>query len=170
MMLSGFCKKNANYWNPAGEFPVVGKNGLVNNSLRFNLQSVPDNIEVLLINFFAPDCKPCIMEIPDLKKIYSDIQKDDKIQFVAIGSKISSLYDENISDIQQVAPDVHKFAQAYQLPYPIHVALTKDLKNFTITGFPESFIVKRNKNRKWYVKRRFVGVITQRDVKPFLHY
>lgn len=153
----------------SGEFPLVEKNGSVNNKVIFSLNSVPENVQVLVINFFAPDCKPCIMEVPDLKKIYSGIQKEEKMQFIAIGSKLTSLFDEEVSDVQKVAPEVNKFAQAYQLPYPVYVALTKDLKNFALTGFPESFILYRNEKKHWIVKRRFVGVITERDVKPFLH-
>jgi thiol-disulfide isomerase/thioredoxin len=170
VLFMGFCQKPTNYWSPVGEFPLLQNNGTVAKDAKdsFSMQSVDDRYEILLINFFAPDCKPCIMEVPDLKKIYKNIQAKNNIKFVSIGSRLTSLSDENIVDVNTVAPEILQFARAYKLDYPTYVARTQDLKNYGLTGFPETFLLYRNVNRQWYVKRKFVGMITERDVNPFL--
>lgn len=163
------CKEPTHFWNPAGEFPLLENNGSIDKNKGFNLQSVPEKYDIILINFFAPDCKPCIIEVPDLKKIYQTILTKDNIQFVGIGSRLSSLSGEVVADATTVAPEIYKFKTAYKMDYPTYIARTEDLKNFGLTGFPETFILYRNANKKWYVKRKFIGMITEKDVNPFLH-
>ncbi|MDH4262342.1 MAG: TlpA family protein disulfide reductase [Spirochaetia bacterium] len=170
IVFAGYCKAPTNFWNPVGEFPLLEKNGVLSKDVKnnFSLQTVDNQYDTLLINFFAPDCKPCIIEVPDLKKIYQNIQLKKNIKFIGIGSRLSSLSDEEVVDVNLIAPEIYKFSQAYKLDYPTYVARTKDLKNYGLTGFPETFILYRNVNGQWYVKRKFVGMITEKDVNPFL--
>jgi thiol-disulfide isomerase/thioredoxin len=171
ILFAGFCKAPTNYWNPEGSFPLLEKNGSASkdSATSFSMQTVDDQYDVLVINFFAPDCKPCIIEVPDLKKIYQNIQSKKNIKFVGIGSRLTSLSDENIVDASTIAPDIYKFTRAYKIDYPAYLATTQNLKSYGLTGFPETFVLYRNSDRKWFVKRRFVGMITEKDINPFLN-
>jgi len=169
-LFSAQCKGQVNYWNPLGEFPLLMETGKSSKDAKdsFSLQTVPDEFNMLLINFFAPDCKPCIIEVPEFKKIHKTIQEKKNIKFVAIGSRLSSLSADNITDADVIAPEILQFKQAYKMDYPVHLARTSELKDYGLTGFPETFILVRNEKRQWIVKRRFLGMITEKDVNPFL--
>lgn len=166
----GFCKTPTNYWTPEGKFPLLGPDGKVdqNETTTFSMQTVPDQYEILVINFFAPDCKPCILEVPDLKSIYKNIEKKPHIKFVAIGARLTSLSDETVEDAAAIAAEIHQFVRGFKVEYPAYLGTTANLKNYGLTGFPETFVLYRNEKRQWYVKRRYVGVITQKDINPFL--
>jgi len=141
----------------------------MNVNTYFSLQNIPDNIDVLLINFFAPECKPCIAEVPDLKNIHEVMSKNRNMQFVAIGSRITALSGENIDDVKSVVPDIHRFTREFKINYPTYVAGTSDLTNFGLTGFPETFILNRDSTGKWFVKRKFIGMISNKDVQQFIN-
>jgi thiol-disulfide isomerase/thioredoxin len=170
LLTFSFCKESATYWNPEGEFPLLEASGKLSTDTAksFNLQKVDADAQILIINFFAPECKPCIQEVPDLKTIYNTIKDNQKIKFISIGSKITSLYEEDISDTSSIVPEINKFINNHRLPYPSYLGVTKELKNFGLTGFPETFILQRVKNKKWVIKRRFVGVIALKDIEPFI--
>ena len=40
--------------------------------------------KILVLNFWATWCPPCIKEIPDLQKLQSDFQKDVEIFFISV--------------------------------------------------------------------------------------
>ena len=133
---------------------------------EFSINSVSDDFDVLVLNFFAPGCPPCINEIPELKlfhKMTLDRKNDQKnILFVSIGSSLSELNVENT--VEQIQENVSQFVQSNNLPYPVYLADRKLLKNFRITGYPETFIFFKKENKEWSVIRKYLSEVNSKDL------
>ncbi len=122
-----------------------------------------------MLNFFAPKCKPCIDELPELKKIHRTILEKDHIEFVAIGSVLTAMGEGAAQDLDKIATEVFDFMKEHSLKYASYLATTDLLENFGVTGFPETFILYRDKKRNWYVKRRYISSITEENIYPYLN-
>ncbi len=114
----------------------------------------------LVVNFFAPDCPPCITELPELKKFYETTQVEKKITYIAIGSALDSVAQGEAVSHELAATTVAPFVKQYNLSYPIYLADTATLRSWNITGFPETFIFSRNRRGKWQLKRKFISAVT----------
>jgi len=131
---------------------------------RITLSDLRGN--VILLNFWATWCGPCIMEIPDLNKLQEKYQ--DK-GFEVVGITLTSGSPEKIS----------KFAENHGMNYKI---LTDIMGNETeivtnmfgqalgspITGVPTSFII----DRDGYIVKTYIGPRSERifynDLKHYL--
>ena len=49
-----------------------------------NIKISDSKNKILVLNFWATWCPPCIKEIPDLKKLQSDFQQDVEIFFISV--------------------------------------------------------------------------------------
>lgn len=95
----------------------------------FDLDSLSGN--VLLLNFWASWCAPCVVEMPALQGLH-DALAPQGFSVVAIGIDDSA---ENLAKVQK----------RFNLTFPI----VRDRKGsakqaFRLVGFPESFLVGRN--------------------------
>ncbi len=89
---------------------------------------------VVLVNFFATWCFPCVAELPTLEALQRDYGSRG-FQVVAVGM--------DLEGAQVLAP----FADHYQLPYPVLVADERILSGQSVFGqivaLPTSFILDR---------------------------
>ncbi len=86
--------------------------------------------QVILINFWATWCPPCLKEIPDLQALYTRFQNQ--------GFVVLAISDENV---EKVAP----FAARHGMTYPVFVdPPRKVIDQFSIDGIPKSFVYDRN--------------------------
>lgn len=103
-----------------------------------DLGSIVHSIEkyrgkIILINFWATWCVPCVAEMPSLERLYQAYR--DK-GFVVLAISVDSLGSESV---------VRKFVEKNGLSFPI--LLDPEMKTvdpYGVTGFPETFFVDKN--------------------------
>jgi thiol-disulfide isomerase/thioredoxin len=84
--------------------------------------------KVVVINFWATWCPPCIAEMPSLEKLYNRYNDDVVFLFV--------------SDEKQDV--ISKFKQKHNYEFEVHSALTSFPKEFDVTSIPRTFVIDKN--------------------------
>lgn len=111
--------------------------------------------KVLLLNFWATWCPPCVAEIPDIVKVYNE-QKHRGLVIVGVVTEDS---------IDQVRP----FAQEKNMTYPITL-MTPEVEDAygPLIGLPTSVLIARDGS----VCKRHFGPISkeqlEKELKPLL--
>lgn len=83
--------------------------------------------KIILLNFWATWCPPCIAEMPSLEKLYQANKDND---FVVIGVAT-----------QDSKNDVQEFIDTSKISFPILLDPTGELtRKLEIGGFPETFL------------------------------
>lgn len=87
--------------------------------------------KVILLNFWATWCGPCVAELPALQKLH-DRLKDNGFTVLAVA-------------VDDVVEDVTEYKDRYNLTFPILVDEDgKSKQLFKIQGVPESFLLDKN--------------------------
>ncbi|MES0488973.1 MAG: TlpA disulfide reductase family protein [Leptospirales bacterium] len=164
------CGPSVPVWQPTTQFPLLNSDGSVSEKIEnsISITGVPDNVEILVLNFFAPHCPPCIAELPELKEISKIIDSREKVAFYAIGSTLTSVNNPTPPSKEQIVKELLEFIELYKIDYPVYLAESNKLQDFGITGFPETIILYRNEERKWYIKRKYVSSINLGNVLDFI--
>lgn len=104
-----------------------------------NLSNYKDKLIVL--NFWTSWCGPCVMEIPDLNKIYADYSSNtDKIVFLGVGNPNAEL---TFGVQGNGLALLNKGITDNNIQYPVIVDDFEYLtKTFNINSFPTTFIIK----------------------------
>lgn len=144
------------YFDSAVKFPGINTNA------TFSIASAKEDI--LVLNFFAPDCPPCIEEMPALKKFNQNLPNG--LTFVGIGSVLEAVGEKLPSTDPEVVNRVKKFKQEYQVAYPVFLAGSDQLESLKVTGFPETLIFKREKDG-YQLRRRHLSAITYKELIAF---
>lgn len=84
--------------------------------------------KVVVINFWATWCPPCIAEMPSLEKLYNAYNKDVVFLFV--------------SDEKQEV--ISKFKQKHKYQFKVHSALTLFPDAFDVSSIPRTFVIDKN--------------------------
>jgi len=96
----------------------------------FNLSGLKG--KVVLINFWATWCPPCIDEIPSLNQTYLDLNKD--------GFEILSFSID--ANGRKILPD---FIRKHEINYPIILdADQRYARHFSVLGVPENIIIAKD--------------------------
>lgn len=107
--------------------------------------------QIVLVNFWASWCPPCLSEMPDYEQVYQAHQPD----LVVLGI-----------NMQEDAGTVQQFAAGLQLTFPILLDLTGDVTNrqYQVTGLPSSFLI----DRQGQIFYRHVGPMTRETLEAKL--
>ncbi len=81
--------------------------------------------KVVLINYWATWCPPCIAEMPSLQKLYNDYK--DKVVFLFI-----TMDDD---------PELNKFMEDKNYYYPIYRSLSQTPKPFVGKSLPTTYVI-----------------------------
>lgn len=111
--------------------------------------------KVVLVDFWATWCPPCIEAVPDLSRLHRDFEDRG---FTVVGVAVDA------GGKEAVGPFVAK----HRMPYPILLGEPSRLRGWAIPGFPTSFLI----DRQGRVLRRYIGGVPYselaRDVKAAL--
>jgi len=108
--------------------------------------------EVVLINFWATWCGPCVIETPELAKLHRELKKRG---FTVVG----------ISLDEDGPEGVKIFAEDYHIPYPIGVDDGTIAELYGgIYGLPTTFVLDRNGK----ITNRFIGIFPTKEMRPEL--
>ncbi len=124
--------------------------------------------QVVIINFSAPACKPCLDEMPTVKKLSTGstpflfIPAVSSLEFTATTDSVPT------QDRVWAREEGHQFATRHGiLPHSLW-APPESIRGLKITGFPETIIFYRSHGR-WILHRKYVGILDEnrltRDVK-----
>jgi peroxiredoxin len=122
-----------------------------------NLQDESVNLSeykgrVVLINFFATNCAPCRVEIPDFVRLQD---KYGSKGFAVIGISV----DQNE---KRILPG---FVQALRINYPILLATSKVIKDYgNIYALPASFLIDRDHR----ILKHYTGMVTKHELEPII--
>lgn len=95
-------------------------------SLSFNPKN---NHNIYVLNFWFTACAPCVVEMPELNKLY-DKYKDQGVKFLAI------TYDDE--------EEITKFLSKKMFKYPIAVEAESVINKYNISSFPTNIVIDRN--------------------------
>lgn len=82
--------------------------------------------QVVVINFWSPDCQPCLDEIPGLQSVWESY-RDDGVAFLGIS-------------LPELEADVRKTVSDLGITYPVALN-NRAPAEYGITGVPETFVI-----------------------------
>ena len=116
---------------------------------EFNLENVRGGMldskdlkgKIVVVDFWATWCGPCIKEIPKYKKLREKLEGKD-VEFIGITLESGK--------IEEVRPEVEKL----NIPYPVVMGNDKVQEGFGgVAAFPTTFVVDKN----WKVYKKYLG-------------
>ena len=133
------CKVSGNVSSSDGNFTLTDLEGN-----PVSLSDFKGNIVVL--NFWATWCPPCIAEIPDFVKVFNEF-KDKDVQFIGVSN-------EDISTLKSFAAD-------YNINYPILVDDKNIMEIWGIRAIPTTFVF----DRDGQIVFKNVGMMTREQIR-----
>ena len=143
------------------------------NEVAFKLNS-PSNGEVLIINFFAPNCPPCITELPELRRFYDQVKSESGTKFIAVGSlqevaahNSGVTVDEQFLEFAEIKKQVTQFFLKYKTDYPVYLSDAQGLKAMRVSKFPETLVFYKT-DKGYSLRRKFTGAIKAKDLQTVM--
>lgn len=101
--------------------------------------------KVVLLDFFAHWCGPCIASFPDMKQLYAD-NKDKGLEVVGF-----TTYYKYYKQERNLEPDVEfgkmgEFIKEYDLPWPVVYGDRSNFDAYGVTGIPHVTVIDRAGN------------------------
>lgn len=131
---------------------------------EFSLVNTADEIRYVVLNFYAPDCPPCEKEVPALRAFAARHRSDATIRFVAIGSSLRAIGQDvegskSVISFDEIKRELQQFSKKFSIDYAQYVADAAALKAWRITGFPETFVFRRE-GKHWQLVRKYISEIS----------
>lgn len=105
--------------------------------------------KVVILDFFAHWCGPCIASFPDMKKLYADLQPKG-LEIVGFTTYYGYYKTEN-RDKRDMAKDVEfgkmgEFIKEHALPWPVVYGERTNFEAYGVTGIPHVAVIGRDGN------------------------
>jgi thiol-disulfide isomerase/thioredoxin len=112
--------------------------------------------KVIVLDFFAHWCIPCIAAFPELKSLYTDF-KDKGLEIVGVTSFYGYYKQQNLEKLD-MKPSVEfdhlkGFDREYKLPWPVIVGGKTNFSKYGVSAIPQIVII----DKKGIVRRLQVG-------------
>lgn len=122
--------------------------------------------KVVVFNFWATWCGPCVREIPDFVEVQKEF-KDKGVVF--IGVSVDKPRSKDKKDIEENKEKVKSFVGKWKINYPIVWGDKKVDKDYGgITGIPQTYVI----DKKGVIRASHLGTISKKDLlkslKPLL--
>jgi thiol-disulfide isomerase/thioredoxin len=115
--------------------------------------------KVVLVNFWATWCKPCVSELPALQQLFKRYENNPDFRLLAI-----SCDEEEDKAVRDFLADFSRSRAVSPLTFPIyHDRTQRSARAFGIDGFPTTFLI----DRKGIVRKWFVGPRDYNDKRFF---
>ncbi|MGB3608224.1 MAG: TlpA disulfide reductase family protein [Psychroserpens sp.] len=85
---------------------------------------------VIVINFWATWCPPCIAEMPSLEKLYQRYKANDEIVFLFVSNEENEV--------------IKKFISKKNYSFEVYQPITAYPVQFDVTSIPRTFIIDKN--------------------------
>ena len=106
---------------------------------KINIQSIENDGNPIIINFWATWCKPCKQELNNIAEVYDDWQDETGVKIIAI-----SVDDSRTSS--KVAP----YVNSADWEYEIYLDPNKELaRALGVSSMPHTLLLDENKNIVW---------------------
>lgn len=92
----------------------------------FNFKSTKG--KVVLVNFWATWCPPCIAEMSSIQALYDDYK--DKVEFVFVSNEKFSV--------------INKFMNEKEYTFKVYNSITKYPNNFDVSSIPRTFLIDKS--------------------------
>lgn len=129
---------------PAPDFQVATLNGE-----EFSLEGHQGN--VIIVNFWATWCGPCIIEIPDLQQLH-ETYADRGLAVIGVSVEDG---DENL---------VRDFMAEYGMTYPVAISMDLTEQFGGVYGLPTTFVIDKNGQ----IVERIIGLFPTEEMRPRL--
>ncbi|MDD7885011.1 TlpA disulfide reductase family protein [Flavivirga sp. 57AJ16] len=96
---------------------------LKNGQSIFNFEETKG--EVVLVNFWATWCPPCLAEMPSMQALYNDYR--DRVKFVFVSNEDSTV--------------TNPFLSENNYTFKVYMPLTKYPEPFDVTSIPRTFLI-----------------------------
>lgn len=111
--------------------------------------------KVVILDFWAPECRPCVMEIPH----FVELQKEWENKVQIIGITLSRMRLEAVKS----------FAKKYKMNYPVLLCDEITYRKYgSIQGIPTTFVI----DREGKIYRKYIGYrekkIFKEDIKKLI--
>lgn len=100
--------------------------------------------KILVLNFWATWCPPCIKEIPDLQKLQGDFQNDVEVLFISVDANFKKtvpkfLKKNKFSGLKVFNDEKLLITKKFEVKImPTTIVINKDFKEkFRVTGYVE---------------------------------
>ncbi|CAM3802302.1 TlpA family protein disulfide reductase [Mesobacillus zeae] len=102
--------------------------------------------KIVVLNFFATWCGPCVDEAPELEAFEQEYGKDTKLLIIDLG--------ETRDRVKKFVKE-HNTTSAYLFDYNMEVK-----EQYRVTGQPETFVI----DQKGIVREHYSGPLTKEDL------
>lgn len=168
------CSERTSYWDHNFFLYKITSSTKNQNINKIQIDELSNGKPILILNFSAPHCRPCIEEAPIIAELSRGRSKH--FQFIPVISSLECIgrcknnngthkkkYSPKDELFQQSIVNAETFRIKYNLADILLFADSCTLKNLKISGFPETIIFFREE-KKWKFYRKYTGIINKNQL------
>lgn len=85
--------------------------------------------KVVVVDFWATWCKPCIQEVPNFSKLYRNFKDNQNFAILAVVNESGE------------AEEIRESIKDNRIDYPVIIGNPETARNFGVPGYPTTFVI-----------------------------